>query len=51
MTTAEAIAKMMDVWNRVQAIVIAKYPHATLEQVYELTSASMNKMLNISASA
>lgn len=47
--TAAHIAEMMKNWTKIEAAVMAQYPAADAEAVYEMTKAAMNKSLGLTA--
>lgn len=44
---AEQIKEMMGNWNKAEAAVREAFPAATDEQVFQMTSAAMNKSLGL----
>lgn len=47
MTAVQAIAEMMQKWNEVYAAAQKKYPSASIEELYMMTKAVMDKSLNL----
>lgn len=45
MTTAEAIAEMMEVWNNIFSAAKQQFPGASDEKLYQITKSAMNKAL------
>lgn len=45
MSTAQAIAEMMSVWNRISASVRKKFPNADEDTVYEICELAMYRAL------
>lgn len=46
-TSAADLAEMMAAWNKIESAAKAQFPHATPEEVYEITKGAMNHSLGI----
>ena len=49
MTTAQAIAEMMNAWNLIYAATQEKMPSASPEQVYQVAKSAMNSSLGVTS--
>jgi len=49
MTTAEALAELMEAWTTIEASARAEFPGASEEQIYQITKGAMNHALRIDA--
>lgn len=45
MTTPEAIAKMMEAWNKIEAQAKKQFPNASKEELYRITKSAMQSAL------